>query len=522
VGGQMALKIYIGGNFKHTHETEAAKDLSKLLYSRFENKKDKNIVVMFNLLFSTKIQVDCLIFTPGCIFLIDFKSEKRPFSTKTNGYPYNGYWNIIGTNEHLKAGQFNNPFQQINETAWDVFGCINRLTKNFLSETNLRKKHYGTFKSIYRLIVFHPELNKESEITINLKSEPFFLIVDWKDVPDLLINTPHKLIGWEGYKITLSMEEMIKFAEVLNLIEVDSNLNELELHKQQDETTKIIKEEISLSKLKKEEPVSKIPSQIEYEKTLDKNETKTNSNQVVYREPLTIPENRKKIVYPVYILLDTSDSMNSHNRKENMIEALNYLIQRIGLFYQNKPSDAEIFYKISIITFGGSAKYLIKDKIIEEIDEIKDIKCSGPTMLGKALDLLKNDLPENQNKGLIVLITDGAPSDGPTKLNQYIKEGKIKKEHFFRWKEFGEFMKNSFVKESARFAIGVGSKVCAPMLEAFAEGINAIHIENPEEIQNAITYVADSYTKKTKFTQEDYGIKNKLNTSCEEKTSKND
>ncbi len=117
---------------------------------------------------------------------------------------------------------------------------------------------------------------------------------------------------------------------------------------------------------------------------------------------------------PVYLLLDTSGSMNGEP-----IEAVKNGIQvMLGSLRQN-PQAIETAY-LSIITFDSTAKQIIPLTDLASFQMV-DIKASGTTALGEALQLVSTCIdkevtkttPEQKGdwKPLVFIMTDGIPTD---------------------------------------------------------------------------------------------------------------
>ena len=119
---------------------------------------------------------------------------------------------------------------------------------------------------------------------------------------------------------------------------------------------------------------------------------------------------------PVYLLIDTSGSMNGEP-----IAAVNNGLQSLIATLKQDPFALESVY-ISIITFDREVKEVLP---LTELEMLQAPQLtpppSGPTLLGKALELLMEKLDreiiKNQpnQKGdwrpLLFILTDGKPSD---------------------------------------------------------------------------------------------------------------
>ena len=119
---------------------------------------------------------------------------------------------------------------------------------------------------------------------------------------------------------------------------------------------------------------------------------------------------------PVYLLIDTSGSMNGEP-----IVAVNHGLQSLIATLKQDPFAMESVY-ISIITFDREVKEVLP---LTELETVQAPQLtpppSGPTLLGKALEVLMEkldkDIIKNQpdKKGdwrpLLFILTDGKPSD---------------------------------------------------------------------------------------------------------------
>lgn len=117
---------------------------------------------------------------------------------------------------------------------------------------------------------------------------------------------------------------------------------------------------------------------------------------------------------PVYLLLDTSGSMNGEP-----IEALKNGVQVMISSLRQNPQAIETAY-ISIITFDNSARQLVPLTDLASF-QVPELKASGATALGEALDLLATCIDREvattttERKGdwkpIVFIITDGVPTD---------------------------------------------------------------------------------------------------------------
>ena len=117
---------------------------------------------------------------------------------------------------------------------------------------------------------------------------------------------------------------------------------------------------------------------------------------------------------PVYLLLDCSGSMHGER-----IEAVKQGVRSLISELKNDPQALETAY-VSVITFSSTAK---QEVALTELMLFKEpeLKASGATMFGRALDLLMECIRTEVRKStetqkgdwrpLVFILTDGAPSD---------------------------------------------------------------------------------------------------------------
>ncbi|MET3879247.1 VWA domain-containing protein [Chitinophaga sp. OAE865] len=117
---------------------------------------------------------------------------------------------------------------------------------------------------------------------------------------------------------------------------------------------------------------------------------------------------------PVYLLLDTSGSMNGEP-----IEAVKNGVQIMINSLRQNPQAIETAF-ISIITFDSSARQIVPLTDLASF-QVADIKAGGTTALGEALQLVSSCIDREvaktttEQKGdwkpLVFIMTDGIPTD---------------------------------------------------------------------------------------------------------------
>jgi uncharacterized protein YegL len=117
---------------------------------------------------------------------------------------------------------------------------------------------------------------------------------------------------------------------------------------------------------------------------------------------------------PVYLLLDTSGSMNGEP-----IEAVKNGVQMMISSLRQNPQAIETAF-LSVITFDSTAQQIIPLTDLASFQMV-DIRASGVTALGEALLLLANKIENEvakttlEQKGdwkpLVFIMTDGIPTD---------------------------------------------------------------------------------------------------------------
>ena len=135
----------------------------------------------------------------------------------------------------------------------------------------------------------------------------------------------------------------------------------------------------------------------------------------------------KAIVMPVYFCVDVSSSM--HGSK---IEALNSAIRDMFEHFANEMY-AGVEFVFCVITFGDRARIHLPISKVYDL-KWKGMVANGVTATGAALKQVKKMIEDTQTtplksyRPLIVLITDGAPTDSwEAPMDDFVKNGRSSK-----------------------------------------------------------------------------------------------
>ena len=176
---------------------------------------------------------------------------------------------------------------------------------------------------------------------------------------------------------------------------------------------------------------------------------------------------------PVYLLIDTSGSMNGEP-----IEAVKNGVQVMISSLRQNPQAIETAY-ISIITFNTTATQIVPLTDLASF-QIPDLKASGTTALGAALQLVSQKLETEvtktttQQKGdwkpLVYIMTDGVPTDD--------------------WKSgLAEFKKH---KTAYTIACAAGSKADTAVLKQITDSVLSLDTADMHSISKFFTWVSAS------------------------------
>jgi uncharacterized protein YegL len=176
---------------------------------------------------------------------------------------------------------------------------------------------------------------------------------------------------------------------------------------------------------------------------------------------------------PVYILLDTSGSMNGEP-----IEAVKNGLQVLVSSLRQNPQAIETVY-LSIITFDTVANQVVPLTDLASFQMI-DIKSSGTTALGAALQLVAKSIQHNVAKTttsqkvdwkpIVFIMTDGIPTDN--------------------WQDgLKEFKKH---KTGFTVACAAGSKADTGILKQITENVVSLDTADSHTISKFFTWVSAS------------------------------
>jgi uncharacterized protein YegL len=181
---------------------------------------------------------------------------------------------------------------------------------------------------------------------------------------------------------------------------------------------------------------------------------------------------------PVVLLLDTSGSMSGPK-----IQTLNTAIGKmLNTFIKNEVRETE--FLVSVITFGGAATMTIPPSRASEV-MLEQLGAGGGTPMGRAVQLAKeliedkNRTPSRAYRPLVVLVSDGAPTDDwQSPLKDFVASGRSSK--------------------CDRMAMGIGEDAfrepAKSMLETFVQGTKneVFHAEQASEIDQFFKFVTMS------------------------------
>jgi len=186
---------------------------------------------------------------------------------------------------------------------------------------------------------------------------------------------------------------------------------------------------------------------------------------------------------PVVLLLDTSGSM--HGEK---IASLNDAVRRMVGTFTKEESQANEFL-VSIVTFGGTTGLLVPPTAASDL-AFQDLSAGGPTPLGEAIRAAKaliedkEQTPSRAYRPLVVLVSDGVPTDA--------WEGAL-----------GDFVGSGRSAKCDRMALGIGREACdgngRETLDKFIAGTEhrVFEAKDAEEISKFFNFVTMSVVSRS-------------------------
>ena len=176
-------------------------------------------------------------------------------------------------------------------------------------------------------------------------------------------------------------------------------------------------------------------------------------------------ESQTKRVLPVFLLIDTSGSMQGR-KIEQLNLAYQEMINKLKSV-ENTKGDIEI----CTITFGGKVNLFQTLKPIEEVVPT-EFEASGNTPMGEAIetviDMIEDNgvTPKNCYTPTIILVSDGLPTD-ITRSIYGQSRGDEARAHFDAWAPIKRMNTSRRVVKAVRLALGIGDDANPKMLQSF-------------------------------------------------------
>jgi len=185
---------------------------------------------------------------------------------------------------------------------------------------------------------------------------------------------------------------------------------------------------------------------------------------------------------PVIILADTSGSMSIDGKINSLNQSLKDMIKS---FAQEARSRAEI--NVAVITFGGQAEVHLNLTPAHQIEQLEELQATGGTPLGQACllakELIENKeiLPSRSYRPVIILLSDGHPTDNYSLA-------------------FNELINSDRAKKATRLALSIGADADDSVLGDFNNDIEAplFYAKNASDIHRffrAVTMSVSNHSK---------------------------
>ncbi len=161
---------------------------------------------------------------------------------------------------------------------------------------------------------------------------------------------------------------------------------------------------------------------------------------------------------PVFILADTSGSMMGAK-----INELNLALRQMVSEFQN-VDEIRGKYQLSIITFGPIVQVIQPLADIEGI-QLKELTAGGRTPMGAAFETVsamiedKLVVSSRSYTPTIVLVSDGVPTDCPTKYHSL--------GDYSEWNALNELKNGEHSRKCQRLALAIGDDADVKMLREF-------------------------------------------------------
>jgi len=177
-----------------------------------------------------------------------------------------------------------------------------------------------------------------------------------------------------------------------------------------------------------------------------------------------------------YYILDISGSMSTNGRIQALNQSVRQSIPKMVEAAKSSPN-AELI--VHAVTFGSDAKWHIYPGVPIESFVWQDVSASGTTTMGAALNLvcddLENNMPSRSLPPVLVLVSDGHPTDSFDK-------------------SLSRLVNSPWGRKSVRIGIGMGPKaeVDWGTMERFMFDMDVapLHAANSADLANYIRWAS--------------------------------